>query len=55
VVIDPYRTRTAKKADMHLMPMPGTDAALALGIMQVLIRENLIDRDYLATYSTRWF
>ncbi|WP_319774188.1 molybdopterin-dependent oxidoreductase [Breoghania sp.] len=48
VVIDPYRTRTAKEADIHLMPMPGTDAALALGMMQVLIGENLIDRDYIA-------
>jgi len=48
VVIDPYRTRTAKEADMHLMPMPGTDAALALGMMQVLISENLIDRNYIA-------
>lgn len=51
VVIDPYRTRTAKKADVHIMPMPGTDAALALGIMQVLISENLVDRDYLAKHT----
>ena len=51
VVIDPYRTRTAKKADMHLMPMPGTDAALALGIMQVLIREDLIDRAYVDSHT----
>lgn len=51
VVIDPYRTRTAKKADMHVMPMPGTDAALALGIMQVLISEDLIDRNYLAKHT----
>ena len=50
-VIDPYRTRTAKEADTHLMPMPGTDAALALGMMQVLIEESLIDRDYLAGNS----
>lgn len=51
VVIDPYRTRTAKKADIHLMPMPGTDAALALGMMQVLIAEDLVDRDYLANHA----
>ncbi len=51
VVIDPYRTRTAKKADIHLMPMPGTDAALALGMMQQLISDDLIDRDYLATHT----
>lgn len=51
VVIDPYRTRTAKKADTHLMPMPGTDAALALGMMHVLIDEDLIDQDYLDNHS----
>ncbi len=51
VVIDPYRTRTAKKADLHLMLKPGTDAALALGMMEVLIREDLIDRDYLNTHT----
>jgi anaerobic selenocysteine-containing dehydrogenase len=47
VVIDPYRNRTAKAADIHLMPRPGTDAALALGMMQVLIDEDLLDRDFL--------
>jgi anaerobic selenocysteine-containing dehydrogenase len=51
VVIDPYRTGTAKKANKHLMPMPGTDAALALGMMQVLIDDDLVDRDYLANHS----
>ena len=50
-VIDPYRTRTAKKADLHLQPKPGTDAALALGLMQVLIREGFIDRQYLADHT----
>jgi anaerobic selenocysteine-containing dehydrogenase len=51
VVIDPYRNRTAKEADLHLMPMPGTDAALALGMMQVLITEDLVDRDYLDRHA----
>jgi anaerobic selenocysteine-containing dehydrogenase len=51
VVIDPYRTRTAKRADIHLMPLPGTDAALALGMIQVLIDEALVDRDYLADHA----
>ena len=46
VAIDPYRTRTAKQADEHLMVRPGTDAALALGLMNVLIGEGLVDRDY---------
>ncbi len=51
VVIDPYRNRTAREADIHLMPMPGTDAALALGMMNVLIDEEMIDRDYLDGHS----
>jgi anaerobic selenocysteine-containing dehydrogenase len=48
VVIDPYRTRTAKLADVHLMPRPGTDGALALALAHVLIREGLLDREYIA-------
>jgi anaerobic selenocysteine-containing dehydrogenase len=48
VAIDPYRTPTAKSADWHLSPRPGTDAALALGVMHVLVAEDRIDRDYLA-------
>jgi anaerobic selenocysteine-containing dehydrogenase len=47
VCIDPYRTQTAKKADLYLQPRPGTDGALALGIMHVLIGEGLVDRDYI--------
>src|SRR3972149_280030 len=46
IAIDPYRTRTAKQADEHLRPRPGTDSALALGLMHVLIGENLVDHDY---------
>ena len=46
VCIDPYRTPTAEQADEHLMVRPGTDGALALAIMHVLIEENLIDRAY---------
>ena len=51
VVIDPYRTRTAKCADWYLPINPGTDAALALGLMQVIINENLYDADYVARYT----
>jgi anaerobic selenocysteine-containing dehydrogenase len=47
VAIDPYRTRTAKQADLHLMPRPGTDTALALGMMHVLISDGLEDRGYI--------
>jgi len=48
VVVDPYRTATAEKADEHLMVRPGTDGALALAMMHVLVAENRLDRPYLA-------
>lgn len=51
VVIDPYRTRTAALADQHLTPHPGTDAALALGLMHVILREGLEDRAYTDAYT----
>jgi anaerobic selenocysteine-containing dehydrogenase len=51
VVIDPYRTRTAKCADWYLPIHPGTDAALALGLMHVIIDENLFDVDYVSRYT----
>jgi anaerobic selenocysteine-containing dehydrogenase len=47
-VIDPYKTRTAALADEHLAINPGTDAALALGMMHVILREGLEDREYVA-------
>jgi len=47
VVIDPYKTRTARCADWYLPIHPGTDVALALGMMHVIIRENLYDADYI--------
>ncbi|MFS8641492.1 MAG: molybdopterin-dependent oxidoreductase, partial [Symbiobacteriaceae bacterium] len=50
-VIDPYRYKGAREADWHLSPRPGTDAALALGLMHVLIREGWIDRDYIERYT----
>ena len=46
VVIDPYKTRTAALADEHLAIHPGTDAALAVGLMHVILREGLEDREY---------
>lgn len=52
VVIDPLRTRTADAADWHLAPRPGSDAALALGLMHVIIHRQLVDRDYVERYST---
>ena len=46
VAIDPYRTPTAQQADEHLMVRPGTDSALALAVMHVLVTEDLVDRGY---------
>ena len=51
VVIDPYRTRTAECADWYLPINPGTDAALALGMMHVIIGENLYDADYVSKHT----
>lgn len=48
VVIDPRRSRTATRADWHLMPRVGTDAALALGVMHILVRDGLCDRAFIA-------
>ncbi len=46
VVIDPHRTRLAAQADWHLAPRPGTDLALALGLLGVMVREELYDRAF---------
>jgi len=51
VVIDPYRTRTAACADWYLPIHPGTDGALALGMMHVIINHGLHDADYIARYT----
>jgi anaerobic selenocysteine-containing dehydrogenase len=51
VVIDPYRTRTAQVADWHIPIQPGTDTALALGLMRIIIEEDLYDRDYVAQHT----
>ncbi len=51
VVIDPVRTRTAKQADWHIRIQPGTDGALALGLMNVIIAEDLVDHDYVANHT----
>ena len=47
IVIDPYRTRTAALADWHIAIRPGTDGALALGMMHVILNEGLEDRAYI--------
>jgi anaerobic selenocysteine-containing dehydrogenase len=51
IAIDPYCSLTAEKCDEHLAVLPGTDGALALAMMNVIIRENLVDRDYVERYT----
>ncbi len=51
VAIDPYRSLTAEKCQHHIALMPGTDAALALGMMHILVRDDLLDHDYIARYT----
>jgi len=51
IAIDPYRSLTAEKCHQHIALMPGTDAAFALGVMHVLVRENWLDRDYIERYT----
>jgi anaerobic selenocysteine-containing dehydrogenase len=51
IAIDPYRSQTAEKCHVHVAPLPGTDAALALGVMNVLVAEDLLDHDYIARYT----
>ncbi|MYN30613.1 molybdopterin-containing oxidoreductase family protein [Duganella levis] len=51
IAIDPYRSLTAEKCHQHIALLPGTDSALALGLMHVLIKEDLLDHDYIAQYT----
>jgi len=51
VVIDTYRSRTAKQADWHICPKPGTDGALAMGIINAIIEGGLVDQDYVDNYT----
>jgi anaerobic selenocysteine-containing dehydrogenase len=51
IAIDPYRSLTAEKCHQHIAPLPGTDAALALGMMHVLIAEDFLDHDYIANHT----
>ncbi len=51
VVVDPYRTRTAQVADMHMALRPGTDGALACAVMHVLFRDGHADREYMAEWT----
>ncbi|HZO27286.1 MAG TPA: molybdopterin-dependent oxidoreductase [Chloroflexota bacterium] len=54
IVVDPIRTGTAKVADLHLQPFPGTDAALAFALLHVIRRDGLLDRDFIARHTVGW-
>ena len=54
VAIDPVRTRTAAAVDEHLAPIPGTDAALALGLLHVVVARGGEDREFIAAHTTGW-
>jgi anaerobic selenocysteine-containing dehydrogenase len=54
VAIDPLRTRTAERADEHLAPLPGSDAALALGLLWVIVDMDAQDDEYLAAHTVGW-
>ncbi|MFF4328368.1 molybdopterin oxidoreductase family protein [Streptomyces sp. NPDC048387] len=54
IVVDPRRTRTAEHADLHLAPRPGTDLALALGLLHLVVAEGRTDPDFIAARTTGW-
>ncbi|MFI0810267.1 molybdopterin oxidoreductase family protein [Streptomyces echinatus] len=54
IVVDPRRTRTAEQADLHLAPRPGTDLALALGLLHLVVAEGRTDEEYIRERTTGW-
>ncbi|MEM7338891.1 MAG: molybdopterin-dependent oxidoreductase [Actinomycetota bacterium] len=54
IVVDPIRTRTADRADLHLAPRPGTDGALALGLCRALVALGAADEQFLADRTSGW-
>ncbi|MGY1849566.1 molybdopterin oxidoreductase family protein [Blastococcus sp. SYSU DS1021] len=52
VVVDPRRTATARNAALHLQPLPGTDLALANGLLHIALAEGLVDEEYVAARTT---
>jgi anaerobic selenocysteine-containing dehydrogenase len=51
IVIDSYASKTAKEADVHIAPKPGTDGALAMAMIHTIIEEGLVDQDYVDNYT----
>ncbi|NBM18642.1 molybdopterin oxidoreductase family protein [Streptomyces sp. GC420] len=54
IVVDPRRTKTAEQADLHLAPRPGTDLALALGLLHLVVAEGRTDEEFIRTRTTGW-
>jgi len=54
VVVDAFRSRTAKAADWHICPKPGTDGALALAVINSMAEQGLVDQDYVDNYALGW-
>ncbi|WP_282699537.1 molybdopterin oxidoreductase family protein [Streptomyces sp. CC219B] len=54
IVVDPRRTKTAEQADLHLAPRPGTDLALALGLLHLVVAEGRTDEEYIRERTTGW-
>ncbi|MGY1501094.1 molybdopterin oxidoreductase family protein [Streptomyces sp. QTS52] len=54
IVIDPRRTRTAEQADLHLAPRPGTDLALALGLLHLVVSQGRTDEAYIEERTSGW-
>ncbi|KUO15310.1 molybdopterin oxidoreductase family protein [Streptomyces dysideae] len=52
IVVDPRHTRTAARADLHLRPLPGTDLALALGMLHIALAEGHVDEDFVAARTS---
>ncbi|MFB6838585.1 molybdopterin oxidoreductase family protein [Streptomyces sp. NPDC056361] len=54
IVVDPRRTRTAEQADLHLAPRPGTDLALALGMLHLVVAEGRVDEEFVGERTDGW-
>ncbi|MFD7441896.1 molybdopterin oxidoreductase family protein [Streptomyces sp. NPDC059909] len=54
IVVDPRRTKTAEQADLHLAPRPGTDLALALGLLHLVVAQGRTDEEFIRERTTGW-
>ncbi|MCI3225848.1 molybdopterin oxidoreductase family protein [Streptomyces sp. NP-1717] len=54
IVVDPRRTRTAEQADLHLAPRPGTDLALALGVLHLVVAQGRTDEEFVRERTAGW-